>query len=436
MCDLFYVIQVGAQSIVRQLNALGPLCPVLFNKLSFSHLSLSRHQRSVRAFARAADADTAEARAALAAAIGTGGDRGAGGVAMAMADTAGVLPGSGSGGVQVPTVDYADLKEGSQPYVFPACGHVFGYHASIRGRPCPLCRKRGPFVPVAFSFEPLICSDIPTHVFNPCGHIASRATCLKWASTPVFSSRGVLNPDPQSMVTVCPYCTTQLRNTGSGLPFSKLTLQTEANDEWPVLPALPAPAAPVVSDTLLEQIICDSLLEQTSAHHLKIMPPSSKDAPDPTVGAAILAGARASKTHAKEGLTRAQLMQHLLDSEPQDTELVETIRSQLQLFKQEQQALDQALDTAGLTHSSQPIPPPPSFELVDIAAAPTGDHEPGTAPVRLSSASPAANSSSANAAAAVATAASSKVHHPLPFTAKRYKSFPKYIPQLSNDIVY
>ena len=52
--------------------------------------------------------------------------------------------------------------------VFTACGHVHGYHKSLEGRPCPLCRKHGAFVPIAFEFEAAISDCKPTHVFNPC----------------------------------------------------------------------------------------------------------------------------------------------------------------------------------------------------------------------------------------------------------------------------
>lgn len=49
-----------------------------------------------------------------------------------------------------------------------------GLICSTTLRPCPLCRSKGPFVPIAFSFESSICSGKPTHVFNPCGHVASK----------------------------------------------------------------------------------------------------------------------------------------------------------------------------------------------------------------------------------------------------------------------
>ena len=54
-------------------------------------------------------------------------------------------------------------------------------------RPCPLCRQKGPFVPVSFVFpsyntkqlkvngcSTLSSSNNPNCVFNPCGHVARR----------------------------------------------------------------------------------------------------------------------------------------------------------------------------------------------------------------------------------------------------------------------
>ena len=72
-------------------------------------------------------------------------------------------------------------------------------------RPCPLCRKKGAFVPIAFAFEPAICySARPTHVFNPCGHVASRMVCEKWSKIPMHSSNAVT----QVLKPFCPFCAT------------------------------------------------------------------------------------------------------------------------------------------------------------------------------------------------------------------------------------
>lgn len=78
--------------------------------------------------------------------------------------------------------DIRDPTDNShKPYVFPACGHVFGYHNSLSGKGCPLCRKAGPYVPVLFSYEEscrINSSEAPDHVFNPCGHVADRKVCV------------------------------------------------------------------------------------------------------------------------------------------------------------------------------------------------------------------------------------------------------------------
>ena len=100
----------------------------------------------------------------------------------------------------VPHVDNYSLADTTQrAYVFPACGHVYGYHESLDNQPCPLCRKKGPFVPVAFEYDEkygkphskhcatvgstVLCiqsssnitsTSTPTYVFNPCGHVTDR----------------------------------------------------------------------------------------------------------------------------------------------------------------------------------------------------------------------------------------------------------------------
>lgn len=50
----------------------------------------------------------------------------------------------------------------------------FSYRATLLIlRPCPLCRTSGAFVPVSLTFEESFGSGTPSHVFNPCGHVAS-----------------------------------------------------------------------------------------------------------------------------------------------------------------------------------------------------------------------------------------------------------------------
>jgi hypothetical protein len=144
--------------------------------------------------------------------------------------------------MHIPAIDYDDIDEEHRAYVFPACGHVHGFHKSLQGRPCPLCRKAGPFVPIAFSFEPAIDCSIPTHVFNPCGHVASRKTCEEWQKISMHDSA----PPTTQLRPICPFCATALVEDGElGGPFNKLILQTESEQEWcneMTLQVTPSPA--------------------------------------------------------------------------------------------------------------------------------------------------------------------------------------------------
>ena len=95
-----------------------------------------------------------------------------------------------------------------QPFVFTACGHVHGYSKSLETRPCPLCRTIGPYVPLSFTFEPLIDVDAqsPTHVFNPCGHVASEKCCLYWSKISIPA----VGVDFNNLAPTCPFCRTPL----------------------------------------------------------------------------------------------------------------------------------------------------------------------------------------------------------------------------------
>lgn len=181
--------------VVQLLNSLKPHCPVLFNDITFAYTD--NQERLQRARHRAFEAS-------------------------ALCDFA--------AGVQVPWADYSShLPEENRPYVFPACGHIFAYHSSIEGRPCPLCRQEGPFVPIAFSFEPAICDKFPTHVFNPCGHIASQEVCAWWADAWIPSH----DVAAAEQVHLCPYCATELVPTSTEQPYSRLCLQSETGQTWP-----------------------------------------------------------------------------------------------------------------------------------------------------------------------------------------------------------
>lgn len=147
------------------------------------------------------------------------------------------------GPIHVPLVDYgSNIEEEQRSYVFPACGHVHGYHKSLDGRSCPLCRKHGPFVPIAFAFEASICDQRPTHVFNPCGHVASHRTCRYWSNLklvskshhPQYNSPSgpparPFSPDCRGLIAICPFCATHLDST---VPYSKLILQYENGVSW------------------------------------------------------------------------------------------------------------------------------------------------------------------------------------------------------------
>ncbi len=184
-----------------------PQCPVLFNEIKFSYLN--NKQRAVKAIRKATD------------------------------DNIPVMMPFGS--VHIPSSDYSDTNEENRSYVFPACGHVHGYHPSMLNKPCPLCRKMGPFVPIAFTFEPAVCDKKPTHVFNPCGHIASLQTCRYWSEIPMFSR----NLPSFDMNPICPFCATELvcnesnnitddnATALSGMCYNRLILQTESGETWP-----------------------------------------------------------------------------------------------------------------------------------------------------------------------------------------------------------
>ena len=92
-----------------------------------------------------------------------------------------------------------------------------------------MCRKVGPFIPIAFAFEPSICNKKPTHVFNPCGHVASREICDYWSNLSVYNRNISLNEKSAC----CPYCAVELIpiNIGNNKCYSRLILQTESG-QW------------------------------------------------------------------------------------------------------------------------------------------------------------------------------------------------------------
>ena len=214
---------------METLNALKPQCPVLFNEITFSYQDAQERLQQART--RAHDAG-----------------------ALSPFPT----------GVHVPLADYSHLRsEDSHPYVFPACGHIFSYHKSIEGRPCPLCRREGPFVPIAYSFVPAICDQFPTHVFNPCGHIASQKVCEQWAATWV-PSRDLTRSE---QVHICPYCAGELSQSQQGNAYSRLCLQTDVDQTWPVSSC----AQINTSSIAIKGIALDT--EAASVHNLHLAAP-------------------------------------------------------------------------------------------------------------------------------------------------------------------
>ncbi|XP_063426185.1 protein pellino-like [Mytilus trossulus] len=106
-----------------------------------------------------------------------------------------------------------------QPYVYLKCGHVHGQHEwgqKDDSRTCPLCLMDGPFIKLKMGCElsVYVDSDLPTHCYNPCGHMASKNTAKYWSQVPV--PHGC-----QGFQTVCPFCATPLLDP----PFIQLIFQ-------------------------------------------------------------------------------------------------------------------------------------------------------------------------------------------------------------------
>jgi pellino protein len=104
------------------------------------------------------------------------------------------------------------------PTVYPHCGHVvpcIGTDASGCDE-CPACGMAGPSMRVGIVVEPVIDVDLPTHVFNPCGHVASETVCNRWATLNLPSAGYI-----------CPYCGTSLTTL---LRYSRLAYADPTSD--------------------------------------------------------------------------------------------------------------------------------------------------------------------------------------------------------------
>jgi pellino protein len=192
-----------SEMVMESLNRRKPICPVLFNEIQFS---CSSQMDTYRHFLQEIEEQ----------------------------DHFPIYRHHGP--IHLPITDYSEVTEGARSYVFPSCGHVYGYHKSIEEKgSCPLCRCFGPFVPLAFALEqPSLFPGFPTHVFNPCGHVGSEDFCTKWGQQQIFSEfhpfpfNSPLSPErtglssDQSSFPICPFCATELN---AKKPFSKLIFQ-------------------------------------------------------------------------------------------------------------------------------------------------------------------------------------------------------------------
>ncbi len=123
------------------------------------------------------------------------------------------------GPIHIPLTDFTGIPDDHRSYIYPACGHVYGYHRSLEENPCPLCRQKGPYVPIAIACEPTLTNGPLTHVFNPCGHVASWECCAYWGNLIIFPKHNA----PLERVAICPFCATELSDEK---PYCKLIFPT------------------------------------------------------------------------------------------------------------------------------------------------------------------------------------------------------------------
>ncbi|KAM9803889.1 E3 ubiquitin-protein ligase pellino homolog 1b [Neosynchiropus ocellatus] len=115
-----------------------------------------------------------------------------------------------------PSMRRKDTPDEKQPWVYLQCGHVHGYHnwgnhreeregREGRLRECPMCRAKGPYVPLWLGCEAGFYLDAapPTHAFNPCGHVCSEKTAAFWSQIP-------LPHGTHTFHAACPFCAQQL----------------------------------------------------------------------------------------------------------------------------------------------------------------------------------------------------------------------------------
>lgn len=111
-----------------------------------------------------------------------------------------------------PSLRRKDVLDEKQPWAYLRCGHVHGYHgwggrrdpkveAECQERECPMCRARGPYVPLWLGCEAgfYVDAEPPTHAFVPCGHVCSEKTTAYWSQIP-------LPHGTHTFHAACPFC--------------------------------------------------------------------------------------------------------------------------------------------------------------------------------------------------------------------------------------
>ncbi|KAE8300633.1 E3 ubiquitin-protein ligase pellino-like protein 1 [Larimichthys crocea] len=111
-----------------------------------------------------------------------------------------------------PSLRRKDVLDEKQPWAYLRCGHVHGYHgwggrrnpeveAECQERECPMCRARGPYVPLWLGCEAgfYVDAEPPTHAFVPCGHVCSEKTTAYWSEIS-------LPHGTHTFHAACPFC--------------------------------------------------------------------------------------------------------------------------------------------------------------------------------------------------------------------------------------
>ncbi len=146
-----------------------------------------------------------------------------------------------------PSMRRKDIVDEKQPWVYLNCGHVHGYHnwgnrdaerdgREGRERECPMCRARGPYVPLWLGCEAGFYLDAapPTHAFSPCGHVCSEKNSSILESNPSSSRNAHL---PRRLSFLCPAARRRAGIHQTDLPGA-CGLNTPAYDLLPSNPIL------------------------------------------------------------------------------------------------------------------------------------------------------------------------------------------------------